>query len=350
MSSLDPLEGLYDVDWTNHIIYKNGSENHSPSSYTCAIIKKDKFFYFYVPYNRTLSPQAWLIMEKIGSTPLYNFIMLAESNSSQKYIVNKQRVVFEKDIIWNYVHNYTQEEIRYDGSENLFKHVTREISAIKTYPAPTNVSPNNVASWSGTGFALNNGYIITNQHVVNGATTISVFGIKGDFSVCYNAEVVTTDKANDLAIIRINDSNFHSFGSIPYAIKYFSADVGTNIFVLGYPLTSTMGEEIKLTNGIISSKTGFQGDVTTYQISAPIQPGNSGGPLFDDKGNIIGIVNSKHTEAENVGYAIKTSCLTNLLDASNINNTSPTSNTISNLPLSEKIKKIKNFVFLIKCK
>lgn len=66
-----------------------------------------------------------------------------------------------------------------------------------------------------------------------------------------------------------------------------------------------MGDEIKLTTGVISSKTGFQGDVSLYQISAPIQPGNSGGPLFDNKGNLIGIVNAKHKGAENVGYAIK---------------------------------------------
>ena len=85
--------------------------------------------------------------------------------------------------------------------------------------------------------------------------------------------------------------------------------------MLGYPLISTMGMDIKLTNGIISAKTGYQGDVSQYQISAPIQPGNSGGPLFDKNGNLIGIVCAKHTEAENAGYAIKVSYLNNLADA-----------------------------------
>jgi S1-C subfamily serine protease len=75
-----------------------------------------------------------------------------------------------------------------------------------------------------------------------------------------------------------------------------------------------MGDEVKLTNGIISSKSGFQGDVTSYQITAPVQPGNSGGPLFDDKGNIIGIINAKHVGAENASYAIKASYLMNLID------------------------------------
>jgi S1-C subfamily serine protease len=75
-----------------------------------------------------------------------------------------------------------------------------------------------------------------------------------------------------------------------------------------------MGMDIKLTNGIISSKTGYDGNIAQYQISAPVQPGNSGGPLFDKNGNIIGIVQAKHTQAENAGYAIKASYIRNLIE------------------------------------
>ena len=64
---------------------------------------------------------------------------------------------------------------------------------------------------------------------------------------------------------------FGNNAKIPYSIKWKVSDVGEGIFTLGYPLKTTMGEEIKLTNGIISSKSGFKGDKTTYQISAPIQ-------------------------------------------------------------------------------
>lgn len=110
-----------------------------------------------------------------------------------------------------------------------------------------------------------------------------------------------------------------------------------------------MGDEIKLTTGIISSKTGFQGDVSLYQISAPIQPGNSGGPLFDKKGNVIGVVSAKHADAENVGYAIKSIYLKNLINSSVNNSIIPTNNTISALPLTGKVKIEKNFVFFIHC-
>ena len=110
-----------------------------------------------------------------------------------------------------------------------------------------------------------------------------------------------------------------------------------------------MGDEIKLTTGIISSKTGFQGDVALYQISAPIQPGNSGGPLFDRKGNLIGIVNAKHKDAENVGYAIKTSYLKNLIESSTSTSILPNNNQVVGQPLTEKVKKLENYVFMITC-
>ena len=204
--------------------------------------------------------------------------------------------------------------------------------------------------WSGTGFALERGYIATNNHVVEGAKTIKVCGVNGNNGMEYNAKVVITDKKNDLAIIKMDDPRFEEFGYIPYNVKTSTADVGENIFVLGYPLTSTMGDEIKLTTGVISSRTGFQGDVSLYQISAPIQPGNSGGPLFDERGNLIGIVNAKHTGAENVGYAIKASYLDNLIESANISNILPhNSLTQYQGTLADKVKNIRDYVFMIRC-
>ncbi len=208
---------------------------------------------------------------------------------------------------------------------------------------------NAVGDWGGTGFALNDGYVATNYHVVDGAASIKISGVQGNFNTSYSANVVASDKFNDLAILKINDPAFKGFGTIPYRVKTTLDEAGEEIFVLGYPLTATMGEEIKLTTGVISAKTGFRGDVSLYQISAPVQPGNSGGPLFDSKGDLIGIVNAKHTGAENVGYAIKTSYLQNLMETSLSSNIFPTSNTVSALSLSEKVKRLKNFTFMIKC-
>ena len=233
-------------------------------------------------------------------------------------------------------------------------------SYLKMYPSignniTNNASNNNyyeppfTAKWSGSGFALNRGYIATNHHVIDGARNIKVYGVKGNFNIGYNAQVVLSDPHNDLAVIKINDSRFTSFGTIPYRVKTNMAEVGEEVFVLGYPMTTTMGDEIKLTTGVISARSGFQGDLSLYQTTAPIQPGNSGGPLFDNSGNLIGIVNAKHIGAENVGYAIKASYLSNLIQSGSMSGLLPQTNSISGQNLSGKVKSVKNFVFLIKC-
>lgn len=234
-----------------------------------------------------------------------------------------------------------------DGTKELY---------IKMYPTASSSSSSNGASgqggsstWTGTGFALDGGYIVTNHHVVDGARTISIYGVGGNFNKSYSALIVGVDKNNDLALIKISDYSFNSFGSIPYAIRDGMAEVGEESFVLGYPLTQVMGNEIKLTNGIISSRSGYQGDISTYQISAPVQPGNSGGPLFDSNGNVVGIVNAGIPGAENVGYAIKTNYLRNLVESVASTTILPTNNKISSLTLPQKVAKVKDYVFFIVC-
>jgi serine protease Do len=98
----------------------------------------------------------------------------------------------------------------------------------------------------------------------------------------------------------------------------------------------------------------MQGDITSYQISVPIQPGNSGGPLFDFDGNLIGItssgVNRKLDITENVNYAIKSSYLKNLIDVLDYKLTLPNDTSISHMTLTEKIKELSDYVVLIKIK
>lgn len=221
----------------------------------------------------------------------------------------------------------------------------------KVYPTATFYSSDPdvpMDEWTGTGFALKNNYIVTNYHVINDAKSIYIKGIKGNFTKGYNAEVVAKDIQNDLAILKVHGVIIPS-ASIPYSIKSNNAEVGEEVFVLGYPLTSTMGDEIKLTTGVISARSGFLGNVSLYQISAPIQPGNSGGPLFDSKGNVIGVVVAKYNGAENVGYAIKASCLKNLMESKLSYNILPQTNNIASLNLSNKVRSVKNYVYYIIC-
>lgn len=202
---------------------------------------------------------------------------------------------------------------------------------------------------SGSGFVLSsNGVIVTNYHVINGANGVDVFVNRDNGVKKYRAKVLISDKTNDISLLQIDDNTFDKFLSLPYAVKTTIQDVGTNVFALGYPMSNILGEEIKVTDGIISSRTGYQGDIVTYQISAPIQFGNSGGPLFDKQGNIVGITNAGVPNAQNVGYAIKTSYLKNLIDVAPTTITLPANNSIAGLPFTEKIKRLTPYVVLIK--
>ena len=196
-------------------------------------------------------------------------------------------------------------------------------------------------NWTGTGWALKGGYIVTNFHCVDGAESIVVRGSNN-----YNAEVVAVDKVNDLAIIKINDSAFRGFGEIPYSITRKQCELGESVWTLGYPMMEIMGEDVKFTDGRISSKTGFQGELQTYQITVPIQSGNSGGALFNQYGNVVGVTSSGLNKAiaDNVNYAIKTIYLLNLIESKLSTDILPTGNT-SGLSLTDKIKKIRSYVF-----
>jgi len=210
--------------------------------------------------------------------------------------------------------------------------------------------------WAGNGSGIiisKSGYIVTNHHVIEDTDDIEVeFIVDGEVQK-FNAEIVQSDKVNDLAIIKIFDMNFDGLDNLPYNFKTRSSDVGTKVYAYGYPMAlSLMGKEIKITDGIISSKSGFDGDITTYQITAPIQGGNSGGPLFDDKGNFLGINSSglRKDIADNVGYTIKSSYVLNLIDVLPKSIDLPSSTKLQSLPLTEQIKEISKYVVLVKVK
>lgn len=213
---------------------------------------------------------------------------------------------------------------------------------------PNQTTIANNAKATGTGFAISSkGLISTCNHVIENASTIKILGINGDFKNTHSAKVISSDKKNDLAILEITDDPSLDLGELPYSLKYNSDEVGKGVFVLGYPLLATMGSEIKLTTGVISSRSGFQNDQTCYQVSAAIQPGNSGGPLFDSEGNVIGVVNAKHLDAENVSYAVKLSYLYPQLLSLNTDIPFLNSNKLLNKDLPNQVKVVKDFVYII---
>ncbi|MCI8998824.1 MAG: serine protease [Muribaculaceae bacterium] len=347
--NLDPIEGIYDVSveqWSKNAYTKFPGET---TNYT-VMIYRDKNGVFRWYENDQVE------INRVGETNYYKYSVFWSGSD----VVDTKRFLLKDSQYFEVAMSVPDRQLRYDLGRNYQAgfEVHFDYSFIKVYPtndmyaernqriAEMNKAPK---EWTGTGFAINNGYIVTNYHVIENANTIKVKGIKGEFNRDYNGVVVGTDKDSDLAIIKIQDDAFSGFGKVPYSIVSSQAEVGEDVFVLGYPLTSTMGEEIKLTTGIISSKTGFKGDVRLYQFSAPIQPGNSGGPLFNAKGNIIGVVSAKHSGTENVGYAIKSIYLKNLIESTIDASILPTSSAVSNLTRPGLVKKYKDYVFIICC-
>lgn len=207
-------------------------------------------------------------------------------------------------------------------------------------------------SGTGTGFLIaEDGLIATNYHVIDGASNIKIKGVNGDFSKIYNAIIKSEDKENDIAILKIEDPSFTSLETPPYIINHTIADVATKAYTLGYPMRSIMGDEIKFTDGRISAKSGLNGELHAYSITVPIQPGNSGGPLFDYNGNVIGItshgVSRERFNTENANCAIKSNYLLNLIGMLDYTPNLPTTNKVSNLDIPEQIKLLKKFVYSI---
>jgi len=169
----------------------------------------------------------------------------------------------------------------------------------------------------GTGWPVQGGFVVTNHHVVAGHKEIFILRRDG---VKFSGVVAMDDRINDIALIDVK-----GMGKLPPALPLADKPVrvGAKVFTVGYPNPTLMGSEPKLTNGIINSLTGVGDDPRTYQISVPLQVGNSGGPLLNMRGEVVGITTYKLNAAkvfkwtgdlpQNVNYAVKVGYLKVLL-------------------------------------
>lgn len=202
-------------------------------------------------------------------------------------------------------------------------------------------------SGQGTCFAISpNGYLITNYHCVENAKEITVKGIDGDFTTKYGATVIASDPSNDLALLKISNKNV-KFDAPVFGLRSSGVNQAEKVYALGFPAAVAMGQEVKITEGIISAKSGAQGDVSKFQISAAVNHGNSGGPLIDEQGNLIGVIFAKSTIAESAGYAIKASYLETFLKNVEGFELPVYVNTIQDKPLTEKVAAWKGNIFIV---
>ena len=166
---------------------------------------------------------------------------------------------------------------------------------------------------TGTGFVINSdGYVITNAHVVNECKIVK-FLVNG---LEIKMDLIKVDKVNDLAVLK-------STKKLSKNIAQFQINntisPGEDVYALGYPLQNILSNEAIFTNGIINAINGVKGNSDYFQFSTPVQPGNSGGPLLNAGGNIIGMVTASlpfHSQgvAQNINFAIKNASIKQFLD------------------------------------
>lgn len=204
----------------------------------------------------------------------------------------------------------------------------------------------NQGRYGGTGFAIStNGYILTNLHVINGADSLYVQNSKGE---SFKVKAVYTDSQYDMAILKISDKNFSNLSSLPYTIKRNSSSIGENVYTLGYPK-----DDAVLGEGYVSSKNGFVGDTTQYQVAISVNPGNSGGPLLDNNGNLVGVISGKPDQTEGAAFAIKSKYILEAMraipqDSLGKKLVSNRKSLLSGLKRTKQIEKLQDYVFMIK--
>ena len=229
--------------------------------------------------------------------------------------------------------------------DNKFKYdqkATPTVNAEKS-PEPKPSSRSNtdkiVSATSGTGFAVSsNGHVITNNHVINGCQNVKIHH-KGRV---IPATVVTYDPNNDLALLK---GDFRP--STVFSLSSQKPELLQDVYVAGYPFGRKISTSVKVTKGIISSLTGIGNNFSNIQIDAALQPGNSGGPILNERGNVVGVAVAKldlkkilknfGVIPENTNFGIKTNVVRSLLESNNVDLPNPNQRKISKLKLGKMV-------------
>lgn len=200
------------------------------------------------------------------------------------------------------------------------------------------------ARFTGTGFAIGNkGFLVTNYHLTEGADSIFIETSAG---MHLKTRVMAVDPQHDVAILQVEQPDFRfSQQDVPYVIKEDKLPIGTPIFTLGFPQ-----DEIVYHEGYVSARNGFQGDSMQYRLNLPSAPGQSGAPVLDRSGTLIGIITGKENLSEGTTYAVCTQALLDLIEKLPEDTALPLprKNRIRGLSPEQQVKKMEPFTFAVK--
>ena len=208
------------------------------------------------------------------------------------------------------------------------------------------IEPGTPISFGGTSFLIDGkGYLLTSSHVVSDASQVFVQNNKGQD---FRAEIIYNDVKRDLAILKINDQDFKPLINLPYGIRKSASELAEPIFTLGYPK-----DEIVYGEGYLSAMTGFKGDTMSSQITISANPGNSGGPVLNKNGEVIGMLNARQRTAEGVVFAVKSQHIFRTIDElkrlDSIQNIKmSTSSSIRGMERTQQVKKIEECIYMVK--
>jgi len=231
---------------------------------------------------------------------------------------------------------------------SILKKQTNDLSkVINSKTESSKVPANAEVKIAGTGFLLDGkGYILTNSHVITNAKSILVQNSKGqDFTV----SVILIDKERDLAVLKVQDSSFKQVDLLPYGFKKSGAELGEQIFTLGFPR-----DEIVYGEGYLSANTGSDGDTLSCQITVVANPGNSGGPVFNKNGEIVGILSTRQLQAQGFVFAVTAKNIFRSIEELKKSDTTyqnikvNTGSSVKGMDRVQQIKKIEDFVYLVK--
>jgi S1-C subfamily serine protease len=219
-------------------------------------------------------------------------------------------------------------------------------------PAAQPAKPDKLFQQTGTGFLVStNGHVVTNQHVVDGC----VGDIQGNLTgeAPSNLRLVSSDETNDLALLQVPGS----FKEVA-RIRDKAVQSGDSVVAIGFPFHGLLTSDFTVTTGIVSSLSGLLNDTRFLQISAAVQPGNSGGPLLASSGDVVGVVAAKLNALkvvratgsipENINFAIKTGALRDFLDNSVV--PYQISDAKTELKTADIARSARAFTLLISCK
>lgn len=233
------------------------------------------------------------------------------------------------------------------------KQAVKSVAATAPVPsAPAETKPAKLGDQTGTGFVVSSGgHVVTNQHVVDGCVGDILGSLPGEAPV--KLRLVSSDETNDLALLQAS-SSFKEVAKI----KATAIHSGDTVVAIGYPFHGLLTSDFTVTTGIVSSLSGILNDTRFLQISAAVQPGNSGGPLLASSGEVVGVVAAKLNALrfakatgnipENINFAIKTGALRDFLDNSVV--PYQTSDVKSESKTADIARNARSFTLLVSCK